>query len=120
MSLNLLWTMISNPSARPQRSVPTWSWASVDGTIINRLREAVPPENNQFRSLWEDLVLHVDKEMQLLTTTKISDLVMSSSIELFGSIWPLKPGSVNVLWDILDVPSDNTLFVLPILSFTNP
>jgi hypothetical protein len=120
MSLNLLWTMISNPSARPQRSVPTWSWASVDGTIINRLREAVPPENNQFRSLWEDLVLHVDKEMQLLTTTKINDLVMSSSIELFGSIWPLKPGSVNVLWDILDVPSDNTLFVLPILSFTNP
>jgi hypothetical protein len=120
MSLNLLWIMISNPSARLKRSVPTWSWASVDGTIINRLREAVPLENNQFRSLWEDLVLHVDKEMQLLTITKINDLVMSSSIELFGSIWSLKPGSVNVLWDILDVLSDNTLFILPILSFTNP
>ncbi|KAF8454835.1 heterokaryon incompatibility protein-domain-containing protein, partial [Kalaharituber pfeilii] len=33
LPFNLLWTLEGSPDKRPSRSVPTWSWASVNGTI---------------------------------------------------------------------------------------
>lgn len=123
MPLNLLWTVAGKLSPRPRRAMPTWSWASVDGIVLNRLTEADPLSDKQFRSRWTELTILVDDEVELLTTTKINDLVMNSRIVIVGRVWPFKHGDFTVLWDISDVPvaHDNSTFgVIPILLFSNP
>ncbi|KAH7153939.1 hypothetical protein DER46DRAFT_612197 [Fusarium sp. MPI-SDFR-AT-0072] len=48
LPFNLLWVVDSGVERRPSgRSVPTWSWASVDGKISHRLKKVNPtPESS--------------------------------------------------------------------------
>lgn len=119
MPLNLLWTVAGKLEPRPRRPIPSWSWASTDGIILNRLTEASPPGLKQFRSQWTELTLLVDNQIELLTTTKVNGLVMNSRIVITGHLWPFDT-PFTMLWDVLDVPVvDSTIAIIPILAFTN-
>lgn len=51
-AINLLWTLAKPSETRPDRKIPTWSWASVDGRISHQLR--VRASSNLFnRGSWK-------------------------------------------------------------------
>lgn len=64
---NLLWTIRGVAFRRPERQIPTWSWASVDGEIANLLSELINDSlaaedlkgNDTLRNTWEDIESHI-------------------------------------------------------------
>lgn len=119
IELNMLWTVSGKAKARPDRPVPTWSWASVDGIVSHRLKEAPPASINEFRSSWDTSESHVSIRYSMTTKSEIiNGLVLNSKLQLTGNLWSFRPGMVNLIWDILNM-SQRDLFFLPILSFVN-
>jgi hypothetical protein len=124
LAFGLLWTRSSELKIRPTRSIPTWSWASVDGNISHRLLEATPPERNEFRSSWTDITQHInDNCINVIVKEKTIDLIMNSVLRIKCRIWDSpSENKPNIIWDVklgASIPN-NELFLLPIVSFKNP
>jgi hypothetical protein len=126
LPFNLLWIAPGKPGPRPVRSVPTWSWTSVDGMIYHRLsvhRALDPPLPNiniKFRSDWGEVTpLIVDQT--LLDEEASNGLVYNATLRLTGTLCKLDMKKVYVTFDISDYPplEAEGLHCLPVLSFQN-
>lgn len=135
LPFNLLWVPPSDPGPRPVRSMPTWSWISVDGVITHRLgvHEKLPndytyqaEEVEQFRSKWED-VTPLISDPTLLHKQTVNNLTHMATLKLVGHLCELAMDKIEVTFDSNEDflggelhPSLNGLYCLPVLSFKNP
>jgi hypothetical protein len=116
LPFNLLWTAPSNPGPRPVRSVPTWSWTSVDRKISNRLSSS----GYGYGSGWEEVTPLVANETLLDADGKGGNgLVHNATLRLSGHLCKLDASKINVIFDIGDHLPVEELYCLPILSIKN-
>lgn len=114
---NLLWTIGGPPRERPARVVPTWSWASVDGRISNKLKV-----NEEQVDTWREIVswIHVGR---VETLSKSANFILNATITLTGHLCkPEDLSGAEFLLDIANVDLDSSeeqFFCLPVLSFKN-
>ncbi|KAF2669736.1 HET-domain-containing protein [Microthyrium microscopicum] len=116
---NLLWSLSGDPKERPDRPVPSWSWASVDSTVGSRLRETGSTERNQFQHGWAILTSYIEEPTQVIKLDIVNNMVFNSKIIMNCNLWDFRPDGLNVIWDITSPPL-NDLLSLPVLSLSNP
>ncbi len=108
---NLLWAIASPNTSRPDSSIPTWSWASVDGRISHRL---LTRPNSIAERNWLDLTLYVS----ISNIRNHSIIELSYQISLFRPMFSLT--QFRFLLDIKDIHKDDeALRCLTVLSFRN-
>ncbi|KAJ4397579.1 hypothetical protein N0V93_001811 [Gnomoniopsis smithogilvyi] len=140
---NLLWLRApeNDLKDRPARVVSTWSWVSVDGKVTHRLKEAtsttgadegkIKPKYRapmSFQSNWDELSpLIQDVSVTVIrnpTEPDVHDgIIHNARLEL--SCWELVDLDTiptEGLFKSFDVQSsmEETLYLLPVLSFINP
>ncbi|KAH8702932.1 heterokaryon incompatibility protein-domain-containing protein [Phaeosphaeriaceae sp. PMI808] len=81
---DLLWKLdkplVSRP---PDRRIPSWSWASVDGKVLHLLQET---HNETSTGSWEDSKLHV-RECSFQEIEGLDPPIQSGKLRLQGSIF---------------------------------
>jgi hypothetical protein len=116
LPLNLLWLYESKSVTRPSHLLPTWSRASVDGTISHRLKASV----KGFESTWEAITPLISGEV-VHAIKEVNGMILHASLTLLGSPGNFDLKKINVIYDIdIDVKSlDQGLLCFPVLSFKN-
>jgi hypothetical protein len=115
LPFNLLWTLVELPKDRPDRPVPTWSWASVDGRISHGLK--IPPTKAP-RATWKGVNI-------LMSRTGVKPILESTpaipkgTLRLDCYVCSLDLKKVNFIPDIALEHTAEGLICLPILSFKN-
>jgi hypothetical protein len=130
LPFNLLWIAPNNPGSRPVRSVPSWSWTSVDGKISHPLNVYENETRNLykyrqrlnggklFRSNWDAIKPLISSE-SLLEEDAVNGLIHKATLKLSGHICKLDMSKINVSFDTSEHPSVGELHFLPVLSFQN-
>lgn len=140
LPLNLLWTVVGSPRVRPERPVPTWSWASVDGGIYHRLtvpsseylntlrtstsppsattNTAQTPDATIFQTTREDIQTLISDET-VHPLSEINSLVSNATLELSCKLIKFDLSKINFIPDIALEHLNDELFCLPVLSFKN-
>jgi hypothetical protein len=131
MVFNLLWLRDSvNPlTTRPDRSLPTWSWASVDGRITHHLKDSIQQMAStstshdaisSFQTHWEDITPLIDQETLRTEATLMHNyLVHNARLVLRGNLFGTDDSKVVYTFDVKVNSEDGALVVLPILRFKN-
>ncbi|KAF7503479.1 hypothetical protein GJ744_003708 [Endocarpon pusillum] len=127
LPFNLLWSAIFTNSRRTVRSVPTWSWVSVDGIISDAL---VLPRHSRYnisaiqrggkfrnrRRVIRPLII----EETLLEQKAVNGQVQNATLSLRGNLNIVPARYVNCNFDThIHHPIDK-LYCLPILLVGNP
>jgi hypothetical protein len=126
LPFNLLWNASSNTDLRPVRSVPTWSWTSVDGRISHALMLPessrsdllTSPSKGNFRNWWTE-VRPLIAEESLLDEQSVNGQVHNATLSLRGNLNTVFARDVNVYFDISNHRPFEELYCLPILSVKN-
>jgi hypothetical protein len=107
LPFNLLWVLQDDsPLQRPPRSIPTWSWASVDGQISHRPKAA---SKTVQKTEWDEINILIRNEVVESDGT----LRLTCSLVEFGSC------KVNWIPDVTPTPPSEELTCLPILSLNS-
>jgi hypothetical protein len=110
-----------------KRSAPTWSWTSVDGKISHQLinsRRPYDPRSQEetcteaFRCPWAKVKPFI-ADADLIEEDSTNGLVHNATLRLQGYVYTLDMGKIRLAFDIGDMPSQEELHCLPILSLKN-
>lgn len=125
LPFNLLWFASGNLAGiRPRRSAPTWSWTSIDGKISHNListrwsfdeKSRIGTSLQDFRSPWAE-VNPLIADTNLIEEDPVDNLVHNATLRLQGYVCKLDISKVEVAFDISDVPPQEELHFLPVLS----
>lgn len=117
LPLNLLWLCESKATVRPSRRVPTWSWASVDGTISHRLKAS----GEGFESTWKEIAPLISGEVVHAIEENVNNMILDASLTLQGCVVTFDLQKLNVIYDIeIDFNSlVESLSCFPVLFFKN-
>ncbi|UPK96897.1 hypothetical protein LCI18_007832 [Fusarium solani-melongenae] len=127
---NLLWVVDDKVKRRPAgRSVPTWSWASIDGKISHRLKvtgpspgsqsssEAIHRSESVSRSLKHVEPLISDMEVQPIHT--INGLIHDASLKLSCKLETFDPSLTNYSYDTVEKHLQDEIRCLPVIEFVS-
>ena len=119
--------MAEGVKRKPRRSVATWSWASVNGTIAHLLRRKEDPvlkfhvfnsaPTGSLTSWTRAEPLTADLEVQALRT--INDLVHNATLRLSGALQSLSSNVSKVLYYTIETPPTDEIHCLPVLKLVN-
>jgi hypothetical protein len=117
-AINLLWALAGSSEARPDRKIPTWSWASVDGRISHQLR--VRAFSNPFAGgSWKDLDLYITQASPRRERTP-GLCVQAVEIAFRVPLFKLNVSKAHFLPDIILSDREHEgLLCLTVLSFRN-
>ncbi|RKL17543.1 hypothetical protein BFJ68_g4419 [Fusarium oxysporum] len=119
---------VSNSGAkrRPSgRSVPTWSWASVDGKISHRLKKASPtPEPSSVVSItvedssvsesWEHIESLISNH-KIQATHTVNGMAHNAKLNLSCKLLTFDPKTMDYVYDALEHHQQDEIRCLPVL-----
>ncbi|TVY68029.1 hypothetical protein Focb16_v002343 [Fusarium oxysporum f. sp. cubense] len=130
LPFNLLWVVDSGAKRRPSgRSVPTWSWASVDGKISHRLKKASPtPEPSSVVSItvedssvsesWEYIESLISNH-KIQATHTVNGMAHNATLNLSCKLLTFDPKTMDYLYDTLEHHQQDEIRCLPVLELIN-
>ncbi|KAJ4050591.1 hypothetical protein NW761_005386 [Fusarium oxysporum] len=130
LPFNLLWVVGSGAKRRPSgRSVPTWSWASVDGKISHRLKKASPtPEPSSVVSItaedssvsesWEHIESLISNH-KIQATHTVNGMAHNSKLNLSCKLLTFDPKTMDYVYDTLEHHQQDEIRCLPVLELIN-
>ncbi|TXC02510.1 hypothetical protein FocTR4_00015536 [Fusarium oxysporum f. sp. cubense] len=130
LPFNLLWVVDSGAKRRPSgRSVPTWSWASVDGKISHRLQKASPtPEPSSVVSItvedssvsesWEHIEYLISNH-KIQATHTVNGMAHNAKLNLSCKLLTFDPKTMDYVYDALEHHQQDEIRCLPVLELIN-
>lgn len=130
LPFNLLWVVDSGAKRRPSgRSVPTWSWASVDGKISHRLKKASPtPEPSSVVSItvedssvsesWEHIESLISNH-KIQATHTVNGMAHNAKLNLSCKLLTFDPKTMDYVYDALEHHQQDEIRCLPVLELIN-
>ncbi|EXA35764.1 hypothetical protein FOVG_12913 [Fusarium oxysporum f. sp. pisi HDV247] len=121
LPFNLLWVVDSGVKRRPSgRSVPTWSWASVDGKISHRLKKVdpTPVSGSSVSDSWE----HVESlisDLEVQATHTVNGMALNATLKLSCQLRTFGPSSINYVYDTLEHHQRDEIRCIPVLELIN-
>ncbi|KAF5971787.1 tol [Fusarium coicis] len=130
MPFNLLWVVESGEQKRPSGpSVPTWSWASVDGKISHRLKRVVPfpkpgsevslaVESSSVSDSWE-YIESLISDLKVQATYTVNGMAHNATLRLSCQLRTFGPSSLSYVYDALEYHERGEIRCLPVLELVN-
>ncbi|CVL07044.1 related to tol protein [Fusarium proliferatum] len=130
LAFNLLWVVDSGVKRRPSgRSVPSWSWASVDGKISHRLKRVDPSSKSGSRASstvgvssvpnsWEYIESLVS-DLEIQGTHVVNGMAHNATLKLSCQLRSFGPSSLKYVYDTLENHERGEIRCLPVLEFVN-
>ncbi|EXK28257.1 hypothetical protein FOXG_10015 [Fusarium oxysporum f. sp. lycopersici 4287] len=130
LPFNLLWVVDSGAKRRPSgRSVPTWSWASVDGKISHRLKKASPTpepsavvsimvEDSSVSESWEHIESLISNH-KIQATHTVNGMAHNAKLNLSCKLLTFDPKTMDYVYDALEHHQQDEIRCLPVLELIN-
>ncbi|KAI1045008.1 hypothetical protein LB505_013343 [Fusarium chuoi] len=130
LPFNLLWVVDSGAKRRPSgRSVPSWSWASVDGKISHRLKRVDPTPKSGLRASsmvygssvsnsWENIESLVS-DLEIQGTHVVNGMAHNATLKMSCQLRSFGPSSLKYVYDTLENHELGEIRCLPVLEFVN-
>ncbi|KAF5705126.1 hypothetical protein FGLOB1_8157 [Fusarium globosum] len=130
LPFNLLWVRDAGVKRRPYgRSVPSWSWASVDGKISHRLKRVDPSSKSGSRASptvgvssvpnsWEYIESLVS-DLEIQGTHVVNGMAHNATLKLSCQLRSFGPSSLKYVYDTLENHERGEIRCLPVLEFVN-
>ncbi|KAF5646153.1 tol [Fusarium sp. NRRL 52700] len=130
LPFNLLWVVESGVKKRPPgRSVPSWSWASVDGKISHRLKKFDPTpksgsrislmsEGSSVSDSWE-YIKSLVSDLKVQATHVVNGMAHNATLKLSCQLRTFGPSSLSYVYDTLECHERGDIRCLPVLELVN-
>ncbi|KAF5244803.1 hypothetical protein FANTH_7627 [Fusarium anthophilum] len=130
LPFNLLWVVDSGVKRRPYgRSVPSWSWASVDGKISHRLKKIDPTfvsgssvdltvEGSSVSDSWE-YIKSLVSDLKVQATHMVNGMAHNATLTLSCQLRTFGPSSLDYVYDTLECYERGEIRCLPVLELVN-